>query len=76
MGAVSGLLAIPVGLSLAAIMIFVINRRSFGWSLEMTVAPGILLQAFLLALAASLAAGLYPALRMSLTRPATALREE
>jgi len=76
MGAVSGLLAIPVGLSLAAIMIFVINKRSFGWSLEMTVAPGILLQAFLLALAASLAAGLYPALRMSLTRPATALREE
>jgi putative ABC transport system permease protein len=76
MGVVSGALAIPVGLCLAGIMIFVINRRSFGWTLEMSAAPGILLEAFLLALLASLAAGLYPARRMSATRPATALREE
>jgi putative ABC transport system permease protein len=76
MGVVSGLLAIPVGLCLAGIMIFVINRRSFGWTLEMEAAPSILLQAFLLALVASLAAGLYPARRMSMTRPAAALREE
>ena len=76
MGLVSGLLAIPVGLGLAAIMIFVINRRSFGWSLEMDVAPGILIQAIFVATMASLAAGVYPAFRMARTRPSTALREE
>ena len=42
----------------------------------MEAAPEILLQAFLLALVASVIAGLYPAFRMSTTRPAVALREE
>jgi len=76
MGAVAGLLAIPVGLALAAVMIFVINLRSFGWTLEMEASPAILLQAFLLALVAALLAGLYPAFRMATTPTATALREE
>ena len=40
MGLAAGLLSIPVGLALAAIMIFVINRRSFGWTIHMEVAPG------------------------------------
>ena len=76
MGLVAGALAVPVGLALAAIMIFVINRRSFGWTLQMEAAPEVLLQGLAIALAASLAAGLYPARRMSATRPAVALREE
>jgi putative ABC transport system permease protein len=76
MGLAAGLLSIPVGLALAAIMIFVINRRSFGWTIRMEVAPDILLQALLLALAAALLAGLYPAWKMARTSPALALREE
>jgi putative ABC transport system permease protein len=76
MGLAAGLLSIPVGLALAAIMIFVINRRSFGWTIRMEVSPDILLQALLLALAAALLAGLYPAWKMARTSPALALREE
>lgn len=76
MGLAAGLLSIPVGLALAAIMIFVINRRSFGWTIRMDVAPEILFQALLLALAAALLAGLYPAWKMARTSPALALREE
>ena len=76
MGLAAGLLSIPVGLALAAIMIFVVNRRSFGWTIRMDTAPGILLQALLLALAAALLAGLYPAWKMARTSPALALREE
>jgi putative ABC transport system permease protein len=76
MGLAAGLLAVPVGLVLAAIMIFVINRRSFGWTLEMQVAPEVLLQAVGLAVLAALVAGVYPAWRMARTRPAIALREE
>ena len=57
-------------------MIYVINRRSFGWSMQMTVAPEILAQAVALAVGAALVAGIYPAWRMSRLRPAAALRSE
>jgi putative ABC transport system permease protein len=76
LGLAAGLLSLPVGLVLAAVMIYVINRRSFGWTLQMTVPPEILVQAVLLALAAALVAGLYPAWVMARTPPALALREE
>ncbi len=76
MGLAAGLLSLPVGLVLAAVMIHVVNRRSFGWTLQMAVDPAILGEALLLALAAALVAGLYPAWRMSRTPSAAALREE
>jgi putative ABC transport system permease protein len=76
MGLAAGLLALPVGLILALVLIFVINRRSFGWTLQLQVAPELLLQALVLALVAALLAGLYPAYRMSRANPALALREE
>jgi putative ABC transport system permease protein len=74
MGLVSGVLAVPVGLVLATVMIQVINKRSFGWTLRMDVGPEILLQALGLALVGALLAGVYPARRMSRTPPAVALR--
>ena len=76
MGLAAGLLSLPVGLTLAAIMIYVVNRRSFGWTIRMELGPQILLEALALALAAALLAGLYPAFRMARTSPALALREE
>jgi putative ABC transport system permease protein len=76
MGAVSGLLALPLGLVLAVLMIEFVNKRSFGWSIDLAVAPGVLLQALALALVASLLAGIYPAWRMARTSPAEALRSE
>jgi putative ABC transport system permease protein len=54
----------------------VINRRAFGWSIEVTVGPGVLLEAVGLAVLAAVAAGVYPAWRMAQTPPAPALREE
>ncbi len=76
MGLLAGLLALPVGLMLASVLVFVINRRSFGWTLELEITPGLLVQAVLLAVLAALLAGMYPAFRMSRTSPALALREE
>ena len=76
MGLVAGLLAVPVGIGLALILVLVINRRSFGWTLQMEIAPEVLVQAVLMAVVAALLAGLYPALRMAQTSPALALREE
>jgi len=75
-GLLSGLLAVPSGLLLAAVLVFVINRRSFGWTMELDPSPGILLQGVALAVLAALLAGLYPAWRMARGEPAEALRDE
>ncbi len=60
----------------ALVLIQVINRRSFGWTMQTVIDPWILLQAVALALAASVLAGLYPAARLARSSPAAALREE
>ncbi len=76
MGAVAGLLAMPTGLTLALVLIYIINRRSFGWTLELHADPLIFIQAMLLAVAAAVLAGIYPALRMGRMATADALRGE
>jgi putative ABC transport system permease protein len=75
-GATAGLLAMPTGFALALVLIYIINLRSFGWTLEMRLQPMEFVQAFLVALVAALLAGLYPAWRMGQTQPADALRSE
>ncbi len=76
LGTSAGLIAIPTGFILALILIYIINLRSFGWTLSMRLQAGEFGQAFVVALAAALLAGLYPAWRMSRTDPAEALRME
>jgi putative ABC transport system permease protein len=76
MGLAAGLLAAPLGAALSWLLIFIINRRSFGWSMDFVVEPGYLLGALLLGLVAGLAASIYPAWHMSRTSPAAALRYE
>ena len=76
MGFFAGLLALPLGVLLAAILVFITNRRSFGWTLQFEVAPEMLWQALALALVAAILAGIYPAWRMSRANPAHAMREE
>ncbi|MDS4031769.1 MAG: ABC transporter permease [Candidatus Contendobacter sp.] len=76
MGIAAGLLALPTGMLLAAMLIFVINRRAFGWSLPFQVDPTLLLETLALAVIAALLAGLYPIWRMTRARPADALRTE
>ena len=76
LGTSAGLLALPTGYILAWILIFVINQRSFGWTLQMHAQPVPFVQAFLLAVGASLLAALYPAWRIGRMQPAAALRGE
>lgn len=76
MGAVAGILSWPAGLTLALVLIYVINRRSFGWTIETHLSPEIFLRAFALSVAAALLAGLYPAYRLTRQPIAGALREE
>ncbi|MBO9366170.1 MAG: ABC transporter permease [Roseiflexus sp.] len=76
MGLFAGVLAIPVGIMMAAVLVYVINRRSFGWTLLFELNGALLVQAVAVAVVAALLAGLYPAWRMGRTSPALALREE
>jgi putative ABC transport system permease protein len=76
MGLFAGVLALPLGWALAELLIHVVNLRSFGWSMDSLLPPGVLLAAILLAVAAALLAGAYPALRMARSSPAAALRDE
>lgn len=76
MGNVAGFLAMPLGYVLAWILIYVINVRSFGWTLQMQLNPSYFWQAWLVAIVAALLAGIYPAWRLSRVTVASAIREE
>lgn len=76
MGLLAGLLSVPLGLLLAWLLIFVINRRSFGWTLQFEVDPMILVQAVVLAVIAALVAGWWPGRKMSTQNASEALRFE
>ncbi len=76
MGTTAGLLALPIGIVLALVLIYVINVRSFGWTMQFMLLPEYLLQAFAVAFFAALAAGIYPAWRLGRLVTAQALRAE
>jgi putative ABC transport system permease protein len=76
MGAVAGLLAMPTGFVLSLILVYIINRRSFGWTLQMQVTPGPFIWALAVAVVAALLAGIYPARRMSRMVTSEAIRFE
>jgi hypothetical protein len=69
-GLLSGIMAIPLGIALSWILIHVINQRTFGWTYDMILSPGILVQALVLSSAAALAAGIFPALAAGRIRKA------
>ena len=75
-GFLSGVAAIPLGMVMAWVLIKVINRRAFGWQIDMAITPDILVSALVFAVGASLLAGCYPAWRAARSRPAVVMREE
>jgi putative ABC transport system permease protein len=76
LGLAAGVLALPLAAALAWLLINVVNRRSFGWTMQLHLDAPDLLQALGLALLSALLAGAFPARRMSRTPPAAALRDE
>ncbi len=76
MGAVAGLLAMPTGFVLSLILIYIINRRAFGWTLQLQPEAAPFVQALIVAVGAALLAGLYPARKMGQMAVAEGLRGE
>jgi putative ABC transport system permease protein len=75
-GGIAGVCAVPTGLVLAAVLTYVINLRSFGWTIQWSVAPWILLQALAIGVVAALLAGLYPIRRLARMSVVDGLRRE
>ena len=76
LGLAAGLFAIPLGIAMAALLIEVINVRSFGWSMDLAIAAQPLALGVVLALSAAVLAGIYPAVRAVRVGVAGQLREE
>ena len=76
MGVYAGLLALPLGWLMSEVLIEVINRRAFGWSILGRLPGEAVAEALALAVTAALLAGVYPAWRIGRSRLVAALREE
>ncbi|MGH8199485.1 MAG: FtsX-like permease family protein [Steroidobacteraceae bacterium] len=76
MGVAALLAAIPAGLIIALVLTKVVDRRAFGWHIEMHLRGAQFLNALALAFAAALLAGLYPAWRAAMGPIAAEMREE
>jgi putative ABC transport system permease protein len=75
-GVLGGVLGVGVGLLLALLLIFVINRQAFGWLIELHVPWGFLLESVLLVVVAAVLAGAYPAGVAARIRTADVVRTE
>jgi putative ABC transport system permease protein len=60
-GVLSGALGLLLGVVLAADLIYVINRQSFGWLIEWHSPGWFYLEAFSMVVVAALLAAIYPA---------------
>ena len=75
-GLIAGFLSLPLGILEALILVYVVNLRSFGWTMQLAIDPAYLVQAVVLSVSAALLAGIYPSIRIARTSPALALKEE
>jgi putative ABC transport system permease protein len=76
LGLAAGLAAAPIGTALALLLVHVINRRSFGWTMDFVLTPQALISGVALAVVAALLAGIYPAWRAGRIELGAALRED
>jgi putative ABC transport system permease protein len=75
-GGLGGLSGVAVGVLLALLLIYVINRQAFGWLIELHMPWDFLAEAIVLVVVAALVAGIYPAKIAARIRTAEAVRSE
>lgn len=76
LGVIGAILGVASGLCLALVLVRVINKQSFGWTVHLTISFPVLAQAVVLAMGAALVAGAWPARWVSRQVPAEGLRYE
>ena len=76
LGVLANLLGAGLGFALSFLLIYVVNKQSFGWTIQFHPPLGLLGAALALVLCATVGAGVYPARAASRLRPIEAIREE
>ncbi|MBD0305723.1 MAG: ABC transporter permease [Nitrospiraceae bacterium] len=76
LGLFGGIFGVIAGVLLSIVLIEVVNKQSFGWTVQFTLSAGLLVKAVALASAAALSAGYLPARWASNQRIADGLRYE
>jgi putative ABC transport system permease protein len=76
MGGTAGLLSMPTGFLLALVLVYIINLRSFGWTIRLNLQWETFAQALLVAVVSALLAGIYPMLRLGKMQISRAVRQE
>ncbi|MDW3221707.1 MAG: ABC transporter permease [Paracoccaceae bacterium] len=74
LAALTGVLAVPLGLTLAWVLLAIVNVEAFGWRLPMFLFPLDYMKLGGLTLVAALAAALWPAIQLARTPPDKLLR--
>jgi putative ABC transport system permease protein len=75
-GFLSFILGAACGSLLSLLLIYVINKQAFGWTIHLFWTPGIYWQTLVLVLALGLISGAYPAWRAVQPHLAAILKEE
>ena len=68
LGLLSNLIGLGLGVLLSLILIFVVNKQSFGWTIQFHAPVALLLGALTLVYVAGIVAGLYPATPRAATK--------
>ncbi|EDP60272.1 ABC transporter permease [Vibrio sp. AND4] len=74
-GMISAIIAVPLGLALANLIVDVVIKQSFGWSLELQVIPWEYTKTIAWAMLAIMIAGALPVFRMIKSTPIKSLRD-
>ncbi len=76
LGLLANLVGLVLGLALSLILIFVINRQSFGWTIEFHLPVALLLAGLTVVYGATVISGLYPARVAARLKPIEVVHEE
>lgn len=76
MGAIAGVIALPTGSLFALVLVYVINLRTFDWTIALRWEAMAYAQIFSLAISTALLAAIYPLMRLKQISIASAMREE
>jgi putative ABC transport system permease protein len=76
MGLVGFVLGALSGILLSMVLIYVINKQSFGWTIQFFPVPSVFIQSLVLVVVASFLAGLFPAHAASKKTVAEAVKME
>jgi putative ABC transport system permease protein len=76
LGLLAGILGLVLGMALSLVLIYVVNKQSFGWTIQFHPPALLLAGALLLVWAVTVLAGVYPARFAARLEPAEVVHEE